>query len=176
MATPANAHPTDDPRPVPGKAVPMTKPSRLHHVGIPVSDLDRSIAWYEHVLGLVLNKRAPSSGKELSLAVEVPEAQMHVAFLAVGDHLLLELLEYTHPRGRPYDLANCDVGAVHVCFEVDDIRAAYADLTAAGIAFNHPPIELGPDAGDLAGYWFAYFRDPDGVQLELFQLAPGTTN
>jgi catechol 2,3-dioxygenase-like lactoylglutathione lyase family enzyme len=154
----------------------MIKASRLHHVGIPVSDLDRSVAWYEHVLGLVLDKRAPSSGEALSRAVEVPEAEMNVAFLAVGGHLLLELLEYTSPRGRPYALANCDVGAVHVCFEVDDIQAAHADLTAAGIAFNHPPIELGPDAGDLEGYWFAYFRDPDGVQLELFQLAPGTTS
>jgi catechol 2,3-dioxygenase-like lactoylglutathione lyase family enzyme len=153
----------------------MIKASRLHHVGIPVSDLDRSVAWYEHVLGLVLDKRAPSSGVELSRAVEVPSAEMNVAFLAVGDHLLLELLEYTSPRGKPYALANCDVGAVHVCFQVDDIQAAHADLTAAGIAFNHPPIELGPDAGDLEGYWFAYFRDPDGVQLELFQLAPGTT-
>jgi catechol 2,3-dioxygenase-like lactoylglutathione lyase family enzyme len=154
----------------------MITARRLHHIGIPVSDLERSIAWYERVLGLALNKRAQSSGAGVALAVEVPEAQMNVAFLAVGDHLLLELLEYTHPRGRPYDLANCDVGAVHVCFEVDDILAAYADLTAAGIAFNHAPIELGPDAGNLEGYWFAYFRDPDGIQLELFQLAPGTTN
>jgi catechol 2,3-dioxygenase-like lactoylglutathione lyase family enzyme len=154
----------------------MIKASRLHHVGIPVSDLDRSVAWYEQVLGLTLNKRAPSSGEELALAVEVPEARMNVAFLAVGDHMLLELLEYDHPRGQPYKLANCDVGAVHVCFEVDDIRAAHENLTAAGISFNHPPIQLGAEAGDLAGYWFAYFRDPDGIQLELFQLAPGAIN
>jgi catechol 2,3-dioxygenase-like lactoylglutathione lyase family enzyme len=154
----------------------VIRASRLHHIGIPVSDLERSIAWYVEVLGLVLNKRAPSSGEALSLAVQVPEARMNVAFLSVGDHVLIELLEYTQPRGKPFALGNNDVGAVHVCFEVDDIRAAHSELTAAGITFNHPPIELGPDAGDLEGYWFVYFRDPDGVQLELFQLAPGATD
>jgi catechol 2,3-dioxygenase-like lactoylglutathione lyase family enzyme len=151
-------------------------PERLHHIGIPVSNLERSLAWYREVLGLALRMQGPSSGEDISLAVQVPEAQMNVAFLAVGDHVLLELLEYTHPGGEPYGLTNADVGAVHVCFQVDDINAAYEKMTAAGVVFNHPPIELGPHSGELAGYWFVYFRDPDGIQLELFQLAPGTTD
>jgi catechol 2,3-dioxygenase-like lactoylglutathione lyase family enzyme len=149
---------------------------RLHHIGIPVSNLEKSIAWYSEILGLVANKAAPSSGEAISLAVEIPSAEMNVAFLAVGDHLLLELLEYTNPRGIPYTLRNCDVGAVHVCFQVDDILQTYGEMSKIGVKFNHPPIELGEDSGELAGYWFAYFRDPDGVQLELFQLRPDAQN
>lgn len=154
----------------------MTPMHRLHHVGIPVASLERSVAWYTETLGLIANKTAPGSGEALSLAVEIPNTEMNVAFLAVGDHVLLELLEYTSPRGVPYELRNCDIGAVHVCFEVDDIVGAYEELSRAGVKFNHPPIKLGEGAGDLAGYSFVYFRDPDGVQLELFQLRPGARN
>lgn len=28
------------------------QPSRIHHVGLPVSDLDRTVAWYREALGL----------------------------------------------------------------------------------------------------------------------------
>ncbi|MGH2788386.1 MAG: VOC family protein [Actinomycetota bacterium] len=28
------------------------QPSRIHHVGLPVSDLDLSVAWYREALGL----------------------------------------------------------------------------------------------------------------------------
>jgi catechol 2,3-dioxygenase-like lactoylglutathione lyase family enzyme len=154
----------------------VTPMHRVHHVGIPVSDLDRSVAWYTSVLGLVANKAARSTGELISRAVEVPDADMRVAFLGVGDHVLLELLEYTNPRGIPYELRNCDVGSVHVCFEVDDIRASYAEMTETGVSFNHPPIQIGEEGGELAGYWFVYFRDPDGIQLELFQVRPGSRN
>jgi catechol 2,3-dioxygenase-like lactoylglutathione lyase family enzyme len=149
---------------------------RLHHIGIPVSNIERSLAWYREMFGLVDNKTGGGSGEEISAALEVPNAELTVAFLAVGDQVLLELLEYKTPEGAPYDRRNCDVGAIHVCFEVGDIEAAYERLLAMGVEFNHPPIRLDASAGDLDGYAFAYFRDPDGLQLELFQLPPGAVN
>jgi catechol 2,3-dioxygenase-like lactoylglutathione lyase family enzyme len=149
---------------------------RLHHIGIPVSSIERSLPWYRDVFGLLENKKATASGDEISTALEVPGAELNVVFLAVGDQVLLELLEYESPRGRAFDRRNCDVGAVHVCFEVDDIDAAYTQLTELGVRFNHPPIRLGEGLGDLSGYAFAYFRDPDGIQLELFELPVGARN
>jgi methylmalonyl-CoA epimerase len=148
----------------------MASPQKLHHVGIPVSDLERSAQWYEDVLGVVsANIAGAGSGEVLSQVLEVPDADLRAAFVKVGDHTMFELLQYNSPAPEPYTLRNSDVGAIHICFEVDDIQAAHDQLKAKGVHINHPPVPLDGTGGDLDGYWFCYFRDPDGVQLELMQ-------
>ncbi len=140
----------------------------LQHVGIPVSDMDRSLEFYQNVLGLELLFLTEGSGEATSKAVGVPNAHLKFAFLRAGD-AIFELLQYITPTGKPYTGMNCDVGATHVAFEVEDIEEAYQNLTAQGIQFNTSPVHL--DEGPLAGCAFAYFPDPDGIQLEIFQAA-----
>lgn len=140
----------------------------LQHVGIPVSDMERSLDFYQNVLGLELLFVAEGSGDDTSKAVGVPNAHLQFAFLRAGD-AIFELLHYITPTGKPYSGMNCDVGASHVAFEVSDIDEAYKHLTAQGIQFNSAPVHL--DEGPLAGCAFAYFPDPDGIQLEIFQTA-----
>jgi catechol 2,3-dioxygenase-like lactoylglutathione lyase family enzyme len=63
---------------------------------------------------------------------------------------------------------------MHLCFEVHDLEAAYRDLVNQGVHVNAPPVVLqsgdGVEAGSLAGTKILYLRDPDGIQLELFEL------
>ena len=56
------------------------KPSRIHHVGLAVSDLDRSVAWYREALGLTHESTAG-----------VPEG---VAFMVAPTGERLELLQW----------------------------------------------------------------------------------
>lgn len=149
----------------------MTALRKIHHVGIPVSSMARSLPWYRDVLGLIDDDVSGGGGGEtISQALQVNGADVLFTFLKVGD-VSLELLEYRTPTdGKPFTSANNDVGTVHVCFEVADIDDAYRKLSDAGVAFNAPPIHLGEENGPLAGHAFAYFRDPDGIQLELFEL------
>jgi catechol 2,3-dioxygenase-like lactoylglutathione lyase family enzyme len=142
--------------------------SGVQHIGIPVSNIERSLQWYEEMLGLKQVFIAEGSGEEVSAAVGVPNAHLKFAFMQAGN-TIFELLEYVAPVGRPQDRGNNDIGACHVAFEVDDIDDAVAKLTAKGVKFNAPPLRI--DSGPLAGCAFAYFPDPDGVQLELFQVA-----
>jgi catechol 2,3-dioxygenase-like lactoylglutathione lyase family enzyme len=147
---------------------------RLHHVGIPVESIEKSRPFYEKVLGLVdTGIRAGGSGEVIAEALRVQDADVNVMFMRVGEHVVVELLEYAEPKGEPYTLRNCDVGALHLCFETDDIEAAYEELREAGVQLHHEPIALGPESGGLAGYKFLYFRDPDGITLEFFELPPG---
>lgn len=138
----------------------------VHHVGLTVSDLERSLAFYERLLGRVRDFVAASEGEELSRAVGVADAHLRFGFITLGS-VHLELLEYRNPRRDRFELANCDVGAAHVCFEVADLRAAMAALAEEGITFYSEPVDI--REGPLAGYSFAYFDDPDGITLELFE-------
>lgn len=142
--------------------------SGVQHIGIPVSNMERSLQWYQEVLGLEFVFLAEGSGEGTSNAVGVPNAHLKFAFLKAGD-AIFELLEYVTPRGEPYDRRNCDIGACHVAFEVEDIEESYRLLSERGVKFNTPPVHL--DEGPLAGCAFCYFPDPDGIQLEIFQAA-----
>jgi catechol 2,3-dioxygenase-like lactoylglutathione lyase family enzyme len=143
----------------------------MHHVGITVRDLEASLAWYERVFGLTPEFIAEGSGPELSTAVGVPDASLRFAFLRFGS-CVVELLCYDNDREDTYNRSNADVGSAHVCIHVPDLTASYDDLRGKGIEFLAPPLHI--DAGPLEGCSFVYFKDPNGVTLELFQTADGS--
>ena len=63
------------------------KPTHIEHIGIAVSNLDESIAYYEKVLGL-----------DCYAVEEVADQKVRTAFFKVGD-TKIELLESTDPDG-----------------------------------------------------------------------------
>jgi catechol 2,3-dioxygenase-like lactoylglutathione lyase family enzyme len=105
-------------------------------------------------------------GPDLSTAVGVPDTRLSFAFLRFGS-CVVELLCYDNEGEDHYARSNADVGSTHVCIDVPDLQAAYDDLRARGVEFLAPPLLI--DAGPLEGCSFVYFRDPNGVTLELFQ-------
>jgi catechol 2,3-dioxygenase-like lactoylglutathione lyase family enzyme len=141
--------------------------SGVHHIGIPVRDLERSLAWYGELFGLAAQVVGFADGAETSQLVGLDDARLRFAFLPLGN-TIVEFLEYERPVGRDFDRRNCDVGAVHVCLEVDDIQRAYRVLAERGVEFSIRPLPL---HGPLEGETCCYFRDPDGIQLELWQRA-----
>jgi catechol 2,3-dioxygenase-like lactoylglutathione lyase family enzyme len=145
---------------------------RVHHLGVPVANLDRSLQFYQALTGGELLFVDPMSGAGLARGTQVPDARVRFAMVQLGN-LILELIEYEQPRGRPFDRQNNDVGAIHIAFEVPDIQAVYTRLQAQGIPFNAPPYTFTEADGSphVVGATFAYFRDPDGIQLEIFQAA-----
>lgn len=138
----------------------------LHHVGITVRDMKRSFEWYSKMFGLEHGPINHGSGPELERGVQVEGAELSFSMIEIGG-TRIEFLEYHRPEGKDWDRANVDVGSTHVCLEVDDLEAAYATLTERGAVFNAPPVTL--TDGDVAGSKWAYLRDPDGIQLEIWQ-------
>lgn len=138
----------------------------LHHVGVTVSDLDRSLTWYRIIFGLAPDVEETGSGPDLCATVQVPDVDLRYAFLNVGN-TRTELLQYVSPPGKPFSSANNDVGAVHICLVVDDVNESYKRLSDQGVLFNAPPLRL--EEGAMAGHTIVYLRDPDGIQLELMQ-------
>jgi catechol 2,3-dioxygenase-like lactoylglutathione lyase family enzyme len=143
--------------------------SRIHHTGYTVSDLDRSRVFYRDRLGLEVIATQEKEGGYLAAIVGYPDAHVRMAHLRVpgGEHVL-ELFEYLAPEGDKAQVEPRNVGASHLCFVVDDLRALYETLQDEGLtAFVSPPVEV--DTGINRGGLALYLRDPDGITVELFQ-------
>jgi glyoxylase I family protein len=144
----------------------------VHHVGLVVKDLDRSIYFYHDILGLPFaNEVTPwFAGPELEKGVGVPGATLRQTSLFVGEHSTMELIEYgNRPSDNTTHIPNNYLGAAHVCFKVQDIRATKAELEAKGVVFYSDVNVV--DEGPLAGWRWCYFSDPDGLALELVEVA-----
>lgn len=142
----------------------------IHHAGLIVRDLDRSIAFYNGVLGFPFQSE-PSpwfDGEELAEGVGVPGARLRQCCLLVGDDVL-ELLEYANLEPSDGPVHQNHLGAMHVAFRVDDVAAVQAQLEAEGIEFLSSSHVV--DEGVLAGWRWVYFHDPDGIPLELVEVA-----
>jgi len=93
----------------------------IHHVGVAVVDLDEAVRTYERLFGGRLEHRA-----------RVDAQGVEAASIRVGDDRieLLAALGDDTPVGK--FLAKRGPGMHHVAYEVDDVRAAAADLVAGG--------------------------------------------
>jgi catechol 2,3-dioxygenase-like lactoylglutathione lyase family enzyme len=144
----------------------------VHHVGLVVRDLDRSIYFYHDLLALPFaNEPTPwFEGPDLEKGVGVPGARLRQVSLWVGTHSTMELIEYANrPASSIVPVPNNYLGAAHVCFKVDDVRATKAELESKGVRFYSDVNVV--DEGPLAGWRWVYFSDPDGLALELVEVA-----
>jgi len=139
----------------------------IFHTSITVSNLQRSIEFYRDILGLELLFTRESSGEGLSKSLGVENAYLKIAMFKAGDDSF-ELIEYSNPKCEPKSLRPCDIGNMHLAFQVSDIKVMQSKLEKHGYTFNAPPAYI--SEGPMKGWLWAYFKDPDGAQLELVEL------
>src|SRR5947207_5275605 len=139
------------------------------HTGITVSNLERSLEFWQNVLGFEFSHRAHQTSEMASEITGVAGAELKLAVVkAPGGHKI-ELLEYLAPADRKtVDLSPCDVGHVHVALVVDDLDAILKKVDASGWKAAGEPKAL--TTGPKAGKRGVYVRDPDGTTIEFMQM------
>jgi lactoylglutathione lyase len=118
---------------------------RIDHVALHVSDLHRSIEFYEKHFGFRhYFEHAAAAGHR-------------IAYLKLGD-TVLELTHY--PNGD-------SMSGFHFCLEVENLPAAVAELQTAGIELLRAPHDTPARQEHEVGWRRTVFRGPDGEQIEL---------
>jgi catechol 2,3-dioxygenase-like lactoylglutathione lyase family enzyme len=127
------------------------KPKALDHVGLKVTDMDRSLRFYCDGLGLELLRRS-AKGPGIASAV-----------LRVGDQ---EMNLFSNPAFEPGSSDGNPPGLDHFCLEIESgsIDDVVAGLAQAGIAVAQPPVKRS-DGVSL------FVNDPDGCRVELIVKA-----
>ena len=146
--------------------------SRIDHVGITVSDVDRSLTFYRDALGLRLVADGTMSDLELADLLGLDSVTLRIAELDSGDGRIVELIQYVVPKGRRMDYESSDSATTHIAFTVDDLAAVRDRLAGAGATMvSRQPITINEPGGSFDGSICFYVRDPDGVIVELVQRA-----
>ena len=121
----------------------------VHHIAIIASDYARSRAFYHEVLGLPILREVYREARDSwKCDLDAGNAQ-------------IELFSFPSPPERPTRPEAC--GLRHLSFSVDDLNAKIARLLERGVACE--PVRV----DEYTGQRFTFFRDPDGLPLELYE-------
>jgi len=140
------------------------------HIGITVSSLERSLAFWRDVLGFEFSHSTQQKGEIAEQITGVKGAELKLAVVkAPGGHKI-ELLEYLAPPDRRKDnaLRPCDVGHVHVALTIENLDELLQKIAASGWEAAGKPQSL--TSGPNAGKRVVYVRDPDGTTIEFMEM------
>jgi catechol 2,3-dioxygenase-like lactoylglutathione lyase family enzyme len=143
-------------------------------IGLTVSDMERSVAFYAGVLGFETVVDVEVSGPAYEQLSGVFGVRARVVTMQLGGERI-ELTEYLTPRGRtaPSDSRSNDAWFQHVAIITNDIEQAYLWLRRHKVQHVSTGPQRLPDWNPKAGGIVAfYFRDPDGHPLEILQFPP----
>jgi catechol 2,3-dioxygenase-like lactoylglutathione lyase family enzyme len=138
----------------------------IHHTGISTPDLERAIDFYCRLLGFeqIARFTRPPGSPGMDAMLDLPGVGFEAALLRLG-RTMIEVFQFSAPD--PVAAVDrrrvCDHGLTHLCLQVDDVKAEFERLSAAGMVFH-----CAPQSGD--GATFVYGRDPDGNAIELIEF------
>jgi lactoylglutathione lyase len=117
---------------------------RIDHVAIHVTDLARSVAFYEKHFGFKHYFRQTATGG------------LQIAYLKLGD----TVLELTHHSDGA-------MKGFHFCLETDNFDDTVAQLQADGVSLIRAPHDTAAREPREQGWRRVVFAGPDGEQIEL---------
>ena len=128
---------------------------RMLHTMLRVGNLDKSLAFYQDVLGMKLLRKK-----------DYPDGKFTLAFVGYGEESDTTVLELTHN----WDTENYDLGNAygHIAIEVEDAYAACDAVRAKGgkVTREAGPMKHGSTV-------IAFVKDPDGYKIEFIQKGSG---
>lgn len=149
--------------------------SRIDAIGMTVQDMDRSVRFYNEVLGFKKVSDREVYGTPYEQLEGLFGLRMRIVRMQLGEEMI-ELTDYLTSGGRPIpaDARSNDLSFQHIAIVVSDMEKAYRRLRKFGV--EH--VSTGPQTIPLtnvaaAGVKAFYFHDPDQHNLELIFFPKG---
>ena len=143
----------------------------IDHINLVVADLERSCAFYGETLGLRESFRKVLEGGWIDEVTGIEGVCADCVFFEFpGGSTRVELLHFRGGGGQsPGENQRPDtIGVRHVAFLVDDLDAFIQRLRDGGVHVCSDPVRVPfPVGGEGQSKRLCYFRDPDGVLLEV---------
>ena len=129
---------------------PATTVQGIHHLALICKDVEETIQFYQEFLGFPL----------VELVENRDYAGSNHFFFDIGNHNLLGFFDFPGHEHPPWQETIGGVQHLAISVTADQFDAARKRLDEAGVDY------LGPDRGADNSM---YFRDPNGVGLELYR-------
>lgn len=145
---------------------------RIYHVGLTVSDLDRSIAFYRDILGLEFQGEIFMAGEETDRLFRMKDTKARVAYLNGSKAIEappIELIQFVDNKVKKVKGNLFTTSISEVCFYTDDIERVYNSLIENHVECLSEPQYFDFRVNELGESRAFYFRDPDGIVLEMMQ-------
>tara|TARA_R110002110_G_scaffold355703_1_gene565337 strand:+ start:407 stop:838 length:432 start_codon:yes stop_codon:yes gene_type:complete len=137
----------------------------LRHVGITVTNIEKSLKFYKDLLGFEVVSDEWEHGDYIDNFSSLKGIMTRIVKMRDSNGGMVELLCYkSHPREADLNYKIIEIGCSHVAFTVDDVDGIYEKLKEEDIHFECLP-QLGPGAFAKV----AFCRDPSGVLVELVE-------
>lgn len=144
----------------------------INHVGLTVSDLERSVDFYAALTRGTVEGPYENSGPAVDAVTGYPGVTVRQAFVTPPEGAaVVEILQYLGGSDVVLDPDNGSVGAAHVAIEVSDLDAELARLRADGYQALSDPITAA--RGSVANCRVVYVMDPDRIRVELVEKPQG---
>ena len=145
---------------------------QIYHVGLTVSNLDQSIAFYRDILGLAFQGEILMEGKATEVLFQKPGCKARVAYLNGSKQLHMppiELIQFIDDecKQEPADLFKTSIS--EFCFYTDDIMRVYHHLKKHHVTCLSEPQFFDFSSSNLGKSYAFYFKDIDGIILEVMQ-------
>lgn len=166
MAEPVEPPKPKKPKPLHEQRSPNVK--GIHHIGISVSDLQQSVAFYQQATTLlpISSQRVNPGATLVETASGLGQKSGKVTVLQ-GPNGYLELMQFSdQAAGEAIPVEG--PGVTHICFQSpapDEIYKKFRGLGASPVTWGDAPVDLGG-----YGVYYAYARDADQVMFEVEQI------
>lgn len=140
---------------------------KLRHVGITVTNIEKSINFYKSFFGFSTVKDMDEEGEHIDKFSGLKDINVRTVKMVDGYDGLIELLHYrSHPKTKDENLSRdiTDIGCSHFALTVEGLPKLYEQMKQQGVTVLCEP-QRSPDGQVL----LTFCKDPDGTLIELVE-------